>query len=59
MGSAKEVANDGIRVCGLRPGTIKTEIWEGELSDGEVAKLGQSGVPLGRVGAVAEVARAT
>lgn len=59
MGSAKEVVNDGIRVCGLRPGIIKTEIWEGQLGDEEVARLGQRGVPLGRVGEVAEVARAT
>lgn len=59
MGIAKEVANDGIRVCGLRPGFIKTEVWEDQLGDEEVAKLGQRGVPLGRVGEVAEVARAT
>lgn len=59
MGIGKELARDGIRVCGLRPGIIKTEIWDGELTDEEVVALGQRGVPLGRVGEVSEIARAT
>jgi len=57
MGAAKEVAAEGIRVCGLRPGIIHTEIWDGELSPEKIAELGRSAVPMGRVGEVDEIAR--
>lgn len=58
LGIAKEVAGKGIRVCGLRPGITRTEIWEGELDADEVTALGQKAVPLGRIGEVADVAAA-
>lgn len=58
MGLGKEVAAEGIRVCGLRPGVIRTEIWEGELTPEELENLGKSSVPLGRMGEVDEIAGA-
>lgn len=55
---AKEVAREGIRVCGLRPGIIRTEIWEGEVSPEQIEELGRTAVPLGRIGEVDDVADA-
>ena len=59
LGLAKEVAPEGIRVCCIRPGLIKTEIWDEGMGQEEVTALGQRAVPLGRIGAVEEVATAT
>ena len=55
LGLAKEVAGEGIRVNGVRPGLINTEIHAvrppGQL--GEIAKT----VPMGRIGDPEEIAR--
>jgi len=55
LGLAKEVAGEGIRVNGVRPGLINTEIHAvrppGQL--GEIAKT----VPMGRIGEPEEIAR--
>lgn len=56
---AKEVAAEGIRVCGIRPGLIKTEIWDTGMGQDEVAELGKRAVPLQRVGEVEDIATAT
>ncbi|SMB90383.1 SDR family oxidoreductase [Deinococcus hopiensis] len=57
VGLAREVAAEGIRVCGVRPGLIETEIHALGGEPGRVARLA-SGVPLGRGGQAEEVARA-
>ena len=56
---AKEIAPDGIRVCGIRPGLIKTEIWDTGMGQDEVIEFGKRAVPLGRVGEVDDIATAT
>jgi NAD(P)-dependent dehydrogenase (short-subunit alcohol dehydrogenase family) len=56
LGMAKEVAGEGIRVCAVRPGIIRTEMWQGQLSEQEVEEAGKRAVPLGRVGEADEIA---
>ena len=56
---AKEIAAEGIRVCGVRPGLIKTEIWDHSMGQEEVVKLGKLAVPLRHVGEVEDIASAT
>lgn len=58
LGLAKEIAPDGIRVCCIRPGLIKTEIWDEGMGQEEAIAMGQRGVPWGRVGEVEEIATA-
>lgn len=58
LGLAKEVAPDGIRVVAIRPGLIRTEIWDTGMGQDEVVAMGQRGVPLGRIGEVGEIAAA-
>ena len=57
VGLAKETAGDGIRVVGVRPGVIRTEI---HASSGDPARLERIGstAPLARPGEPEEVARA-
>lgn len=57
LGLAQEVARDGIRVNGVRPGFIRTEI---HASGGEPDRLERvkHGIPLGRGGEPEEVAAA-
>lgn len=56
---AREVAREGIRVCGVRPGMTRSEMWDGlAIPSEEVLRLGQACVPLGRVGETEEVANA-
>lgn len=56
IGLAKEVAADGIRVNGVRPGLIDTEI-HGHSGDPLRAERLAGTVPMGRVGTPAEVAQ--
>ncbi|MFO0997455.1 MAG: SDR family oxidoreductase [Alphaproteobacteria bacterium] len=58
LGLAKEVAPDGIRVCAIRPGLTRTEMWDAGMGQEEVVAMGKRGVPLGRIGEVDEVAYA-
>ena len=59
LGVAKEIAPEGIRVCCIRPGLIKTEIWDQSMGQEEAVELGKRAVPLKRVGEVEEIATAT
>ena len=56
-GLAKEVASEGIRVNGVRPGLIATEMHASGGEPGRVERL-KSSVPMGRGGEAEEVARA-
>ena len=58
LGLAKEIAPDGIRVCCIRPGLIRTEIWDEGMGQDEATALGKRAVPLGRIGEVGEIATA-
>jgi NAD(P)-dependent dehydrogenase (short-subunit alcohol dehydrogenase family) len=57
VGLSKEVAAEGIRVNGVRPGLIHTEMHASGGEPGRVARLAPS-VPLGRGGEPTEVAHA-
>ncbi len=57
IGLSKEVANEGIRVNGVRPGLIDTEMHASGGEPGRIARL-QGSVPMGRGGEAGEVARA-
>jgi NAD(P)-dependent dehydrogenase (short-subunit alcohol dehydrogenase family) len=57
QGLGKEVGSEGIRVTGLRPGLIDTEIQDDTGIENRIARFGPS-VPLGRGGTVDEVAEA-
>src|SRR5215212_2974190 len=55
IGLAKEVAGEGIRVNGIRPGLIDTEI-HAIRPPGQLQAMAKA-VPMGRVGAPQEIAR--
>ena len=55
LGLAKEVAAEGIRVNGVRPGLVDTEI-HAVRPPGQLAQMAK-GVPMGRIGAPEEIAR--
>ncbi|MCU1676780.1 MAG: short-chain dehydrogenase/reductase [Frankiales bacterium] len=57
LGLAKEVAADGIRVNGVRPGIIDTDIHASGGEPDRAERLGPT-IPLGRAGTAAEVANA-
>ena len=57
QGLGREVAADGIRVNGLRPGLIDTDIQDDTGIENRIAKFGAS-VPIGRAGTALEVAEA-
>jgi NAD(P)-dependent dehydrogenase (short-subunit alcohol dehydrogenase family) len=57
MGLGKEVAGEGIRVTGLRPGLIDTDIQNETGIEDRIARFGPT-VPLGRSGTAEEVAEA-
>ena len=58
LGVAKEVAAEGIRICGIRPGLIETEIWGRTISVEQAIDMGKKAVPLGRVGQPIDIATA-
>jgi NAD(P)-dependent dehydrogenase (short-subunit alcohol dehydrogenase family) len=57
IGLAKEVAQEGIRVNGVRPGLIDTEMHASGGEPGRIERL-KASVPMGRGGEADEVARA-
>src|SRR3989441_11058052 len=56
--AAKEAAPSGVRVNGVAPGTVETDLTLALASAGELAALGTSRVPLGRLGRPDEIATA-
>ena len=59
MGLAREVGGQGIRVCGVRPGLVATDLWtDTHISLEQVNRHAQALVPLGRVGTPQEIAHA-
>ena len=56
-GLGKEVAGEGIRVCGLRPGLIDTDMQSDTGIPDRLARFGHT-VPIGRAGTADEVAEA-
>jgi NAD(P)-dependent dehydrogenase (short-subunit alcohol dehydrogenase family) len=56
-GLGKEVAGEGIRVNGLRPGLIDTDIQDDTGIESRIARFGST-VPIGRAGTAEEVAEA-
>jgi NAD(P)-dependent dehydrogenase (short-subunit alcohol dehydrogenase family) len=57
IGLGKEVAGEGIRVTGLRPGLIDTDIQDDTGIERRIERFGPT-VPLGRSGTAEEVAEA-
>ena len=57
VGLGKEVAGDGIRVTGLRPGLIDTDMQDDTGIENRIARLA-SNIPMCRGGTAAEVAEA-
>lgn len=55
VGLAKEVASEGIRVNGVRPGAIDTEI-HAARPPGQLEEIARS-IPMGRIGTPDEIAR--
>lgn len=56
--AAREVAARGVRVNAVAPGTVETDLTLGLSSSDELAALGASRVPLGRLGLPEEIAAA-
>lgn len=55
IGLGKEIAGDGVRVTGVRPGLIDTDMQDDTGMENRIARL-SSGIPMGRGGTAAEVA---
>jgi NAD(P)-dependent dehydrogenase (short-subunit alcohol dehydrogenase family) len=58
LGLAKEVAGEGIRVCGVRPGLTETEMLDADFGPGKAAEAAKQSVPLGRIGQPEDIAGA-
>ena len=56
--AAREAAPSGVRVNAVAPGTVETDLTLGLASADELAALGASRVPLGRLGRPEEIASA-
>ena len=56
-GLAKEVGKEGIRVVGIRPGVIETDILQA-IGGAELIRQVSPTIPMGRVGQVEEIAAA-
>ena len=56
--AAREVAASGLRVNAVAPGTVETDLTLGLASHAELAALGETRVPLGRLGRPDEIAAA-
>jgi NAD(P)-dependent dehydrogenase (short-subunit alcohol dehydrogenase family) len=56
--AAREAAPSGVRVNAVAPGTVETDLTLGLASADELAALGASRVPLGRLGKPEEIASA-
>jgi NAD(P)-dependent dehydrogenase (short-subunit alcohol dehydrogenase family) len=57
IGLGKEAGAEGIRVAGLRPGLIDTEMQDDTGIENRIARFGPT-APLGRAGTALEVAEA-
>lgn len=56
--AAREAAASGVRVNAVAPGTVETDLTLGLATSDELAALGESRVPLGRLGRPDEIAAA-
>lgn len=56
--AAKEAAPTGVRVNAVAPGTVETDLTRGLASPEELAELGHTRIPLGRLGRPEEIAAA-
>ena len=56
--TAREVAPRGVRVNGVAPGTVATDLTRALADPDRLAALGQERVPMGRLGEPAEIAAA-
>ena len=56
--AAREVAGSGVRVNGVAPGTLETDLTLALATSGELAELAGARIPLGRLGRPDEVAAA-
>lgn len=56
--AAKEVARSGVRVNGVAPGTLETELTRPLLTDEGFASLAQDRIPVGRLGRPEEIGEA-
>lgn len=56
MGLAREVGREGIRVCCVRPGLTRTEIFDSNIGIERAVEIAKTGTMLGRIGEPEEVA---
>ena len=56
IGLAKELAADGIRVCGVRPGMTETDIFDNNIGLKQARKRATHSVPLARMANPSEIA---
>lgn len=56
MGLAREVGGEGIRVCCVRPGLTRTEIFDSNIGLERAIEIAKTGTMVGRIGEPEEVA---